>query len=107
MIVVICYNIDGDDMITFGERIKEIRELKGFPQKHVADFLNLQRSNYSKIENNHQNMTHKQLKLFCEFFDVSANYLLGISPGNNKSFTLDKIEDVIKRLDEIKDTMIK
>jgi len=107
MYVVICYNIYGDVMITFGERIKEIRELKGFPQKQVADFLDLQRSNYSKIENNHQNMNNKQLKLFCEFFDISADYLLGISPGNKKTFTLDKIEDVIKRLDEIKDTMIK
>lgn len=105
--MVICYNISGDVMITFGERIKEVREMKGFPQKQVADFLNLQRSNYSKIENNHQNMTHKQLKLFCEFFDVSANYLLGISPGNNKSFTLDSIEEMITRLDEIKNTMIK
>ena len=49
MYVVICYNIYGDVMITFGERIKEIRELKGFPQKQVADFLKLQRSNYSKM----------------------------------------------------------
>ncbi len=106
MYVVICYNIYGDVMITFGEKIKEIRELKGFPQKQVADFLNLQRSNYSKIENNHQNMTHKQLRLFCEFFDVSADYLLGINPGNNKSFTLDGVEGMIKKLDEIKDTLI-
>ena len=94
-------------MITFGERIKEIRESKGFPQKQVADFLKLQRSNYSKIENNHQNMNHKQLKLFCEFFDISADYLLGITPGNKKTFTLDTVEELGKRLEEIKDTMFR
>lgn len=94
-------------MKTFGDRIKEIRETKGFPQKQVADFLGLQRSNYSKIENNHQNMSHKQLKLFCEFFDVSADYILDLSPGNNISFTLDSVDEMIKKLEEIKDAMIK
>ena len=39
-------------MNKFGEKLKEVRSNKGFPQKMVADYLNLHRSNYSKIENN-------------------------------------------------------
>jgi len=94
-------------MKTLGDRLKEIRELRGFPQKQVADFLNIQRPNYSKIENNHQNMSHKQLKLFCEFCDVSADYLLGITINNKKTFTLDTIKDLEERIEYIKDVIKK
>ncbi len=94
-------------MKTLGERLKEIRELRGFPQKQVADFLGVQRPNYSKIENNHQNMNHKQLKMFCDFCDVSADYLLGITTKNKKTFTMDTINDIEKRLDYIKDVIKK
>ena len=92
-------------MKTLGERLKEIRDLRGFPQKQVAAVLGLQRSNYSKIENNHQNMSHKQLKLFCEFCDVSADYLLGITSSNKKTFSLDSLKEIEERLEYIKDVI--
>ena len=93
------------NMKTLGERLKEIRELRSFPQKQVADFLGLQRPNYSKIENNHQNMSHKQLKLFCEFCDVSADYLLGITSNNKKTFSLNSLKEIEERLEYIKDVI--
>lgn len=105
--MVICYNIDGDVMNTFGERLKEIRELKGYPQKQVADHLKMQRSNYSKVENNHQNMSHKQLRLFCELHDVSADYILGLNPNNKKIFMMEDVDDVKYHLEKIKDLMKK
>ena len=93
------------NMKTLGERLKEIRDLRGFPQKQVASFLGLQRPNYSKIENDHQNMNHKQLKLFCEFCDVSADYLLGITTNNKKTISLSTIDEIEERLDYIKDVI--
>ncbi len=92
-------------MKTLGERLKEIRDLRGFPQKQVAAILGLQRPNYSKIENNHQNMSHKQLKMFCEFCDVSADYLLGISVSNKKTIPESTIEEIEERLAYIKDAI--
>lgn len=94
-------------MKTFGERLKEIRELKGYPQKQVADYLDMQRSNYSKIENNHQNMSHKQLRLFCELHDVSSDYVLGLNPSNKKIFMMEDVEDIDHYLNKIKDLMKK
>ncbi|MBU1019860.1 MAG: helix-turn-helix domain-containing protein [Firmicutes bacterium] len=94
-------------MKTFGERLKEIRELKGYPQKHVADYLHMQRSNYSKIENDHQNMSHKQLRLFCELHDVSADYILGLNPTNKKIFMMEDMQDIDNYLNKIKDLMKK
>jgi len=90
-------------MKTLGERLKEIRNLRNFPQKQVADFLGLQRSNYSKIENNHQNMSHKQLRLFCQFCDVSADFLLGITSSNKKTFSINSLKEIDDRLEYIKD----
>ena len=95
------------NMKTLGERLKEIRELRGFPQKQVAAVLGLQRPNYSKIENNHQNMNHKQLKMFCDFCDVSADYLLGITSNSKKTFSLDSIKEIENRLDYIKEAVKK
>ncbi len=92
-------------MKTLGERLKEIRELRNFPQKQVANFLGLQRTNYSKIENNHQNMSHKQLKLFCEFCDVSADYLLGITSNNKKTFSMESLKEIEEKLEYIKDVI--
>jgi len=92
-------------MKTLGERLKEIRDLRGFPQRQVAEVLGLRRPNYSKIENNHQNMSHKQLKMFCEFCDVSADYLLGISVNSKKTIPKSTIDDLTKRLEYIKDAI--
>ena len=94
-------------MNTFGERLKEIRELKGFPQKLVADHLEMQRSNYSKIENNHQNMSHKQLRLFCELHNVSADYILGLHPTNKKIFLMENVDEIGYHLDKLKDLIDK
>jgi len=83
-------------MKTLGEKLKEIRDEKGFPQKQVADLLGVQRPNYSKIENNKQNLTTNQLKLFCEFFDVSADYLLDINIKGGKVLSTSVQEQLIK-----------
>ncbi len=92
-------------MDTIGQRLKEIREKKGFPQKHVAEILGLQRPNYSKIENNKQGMTPQQLKLFCEFFDVSADYILDIRVERKKTISKYEQDAILRQLENIKDTI--
>jgi len=89
-------------MNKFGEKLKEVRINKGFPQKMVADYLNLHRSNYSKIENNVQKMTTNQLKLFCELCDVSADYLLNIKTGNKKTLSKTTIDEINSKMEYIK-----
>ncbi|MEC9485805.1 MAG: helix-turn-helix transcriptional regulator [Candidatus Izemoplasma sp.] len=93
-------------MNDLGERLKQIRNEKGFPQKTVADFLKLNRTNYSKIENNQQKMTTDQLALFCQFFDVSADYILNLRIKHKKVFRLDDINQILKNIKNI-ETIIK
>lgn len=92
-------------MKTIGDRLKEIREEKGFPQKQVADLLGVQRPNYSKIENSKQNLTPKQIKLFCDFFDVSADYILDVRPKNTKTISKFEQDGLLRALEQMKDTI--
>ena len=92
-------------MDTIGQRLKAIREKKGFPQKHVAEILGVQRPNYSKIENNKQGLTTHQIKLFCEFFDISADYILDIEIEKKKTISQYQHDAILRLLDNIKDTI--
>lgn len=104
--MVICYNIHGDTMhMTIGSRIKKIRNDKKLPQKAVADLLGLHRTNYSKVENDVQKLTPEQIKLFCEYFNVSADYLLDIKANNKMTYNLDTIEEADRMIRELSDLL--
>jgi transcriptional regulator with XRE-family HTH domain len=90
-------------MKNIGEKLKEIRESKNFPQKQVAELLGLQRPNYSKIENNKQAISVAQLKVFCDFFDTSADYILDIKQKGNKVISKYEQDFILKYMDQVKD----
>lgn len=92
-------------MKTIGERIKSIRIKKNVSQKEVADFIGIHRPNYSKIENDRQNITPSQLKNLCEFFNVSADYILDIKVDNQKTISSFEYDFIQKALKEIKETL--
>jgi transcriptional regulator with XRE-family HTH domain len=88
------------NMNDVGKKLREIRKRKGFPQKAVAEYIGVRRSNYSRIEHNLQKLTPEQITLFCEFCDVSADYILGIKANHKVTYEEETI-DLIKR--KIKD----
>ncbi|AIO19322.1 Helix-turn-helix domain protein [Candidatus Izimaplasma bacterium HR1] len=94
-------------MNNLGTRLKRIREDKGFPQKLIADHLGLHRSNYSKIESNIQRLTPKQIKLFCEFCDVSADYLLGVESKNKVVISTQDRDELVDKIEYIKSLLNK
>jgi len=88
-------------MKDLGAKLKKIRDEKGFPQKVIAEHLGLHRTNYSRIENNLQKLTPEQIVLFCEFCDVSADYLLGVSANDKVVQNSQTMKDVERKLREI------
>lgn len=92
-------------MKTIGERIKKTRQELNIPQKEIADHIGVQRPNYSKIENDKQNMTPIQLKKLCEYFNVSADYILDINIDKKKTISDYEYEFINKQLDMIKETL--
>lgn len=66
-------------MKTFGEKLKELRQDKGLTQKQAAEELSVTVSTLSHWECNYQEPSFKDLLALCKFYEVSADYLIGLS----------------------------
>ncbi len=77
-IMISCYTYI---MNGFGEKIKELRQLKGWSQKTLAEKIEQAQSAIVYWERNECEPTISSLKRLCEVFDVSADYLLGLTDG--------------------------
>ena len=58
-------------------RMRELRIKKGLTQSHIAEELNVSRSTVASWENGVSEPNGVELRELCEFFTVSADYLLG------------------------------
>ncbi len=66
-------------MQNLGEKLKELRLSKNLTLKQVADAIGLTRNAISNYEANIREPSLSVLKSLCDFFDVSADYLIGRS----------------------------
>lgn len=57
--------------------IVKLRERQGLNQKELAESLNMNRSVLNRIENGTRPVRDDELKIIADYFDVSADYLLG------------------------------
>ena len=57
----------------------ELREQNNLSQKAVADLLGVTRTQVSDIENGKSGTNLDRFYQLCEFYQVSADYLLGIT----------------------------
>ena len=58
-------------------RLKEIRVKRGYTQKDIADLLNISRESYSLYERNRVDPRASTIVKLSEFYNLSADYLLG------------------------------
>lgn len=63
----------------FGNRLRELRINRGEKQPAVAELLYVSVPQISDIENGKKGTTLGKLALICEYYDVSADYLLGLT----------------------------
>ncbi|MBR0270413.1 MAG: helix-turn-helix transcriptional regulator [Methanobrevibacter sp.] len=60
-------------------RLKKLRKLHNFTQKQLADYLEIDQSNFSKIENGKRTLNLTLANKICNLYACSHEYLLGIS----------------------------
>lgn len=65
----------------YGHKFKELREDKDLTQAEVAKRIGTTQQQIYKYEANIQEMTGSRLKEFCQFYGVSADYILGLPKG--------------------------
>ena len=63
------------------ERIKALREDKDLTQAYISSKIEVTRRQYIRYEQGEQEMTVGRLKALCEFYGVSADYVLGLPQG--------------------------
>lgn len=73
---ILCDNLNMD---IFGKRLKEVREAKGLSQIDLAKVLNTSRQNISRWELGQFEPNQETIVTIAKHFDISADYLLGLS----------------------------
>lgn len=63
----------------YGQRIRELRIEKGLTQTQLAEQLGLTQKSVSKYELEQLDLSTELVVKISRFFDVSADYLLGMS----------------------------
>lgn len=63
----------------FKDILRELRTTAGLTQQELSDKLNVTHSTISKYERGDLEPNNTSLKRLADFFDVSADYLLGLS----------------------------
>lgn len=60
-------------------RLKHLRSMKNITLRDLSEKVNISYVTLSRYENNIQQMTDENLIALSKFFDVSTDYLLGLS----------------------------
>ncbi len=71
--------------MTFGERLTQLRKENGYAtRKSFAEKLNIPETTLRNYENDDREAGHTFLKQMSDFFDVSCDYLLGLTSEKDK-----------------------
>ena len=70
-------------MVHLGERLAELREMFGLTQQELSAKLHVSNSSISAYEKNTRDPSVSLLIAMAEYFDVSTDYLLGLSKYNH------------------------
>ena len=63
----------------FGDRLRELRKAAGMKQQELANLLEVTTTQVSDMERGNTTTSMARLYQLCEYFHVSADYLLGFT----------------------------
>ena len=66
-------------MELFSNRLKELRVNANYTQQQIAEMLGMKQQSYTRYENNTGEPNLDTVVKLCKIFEVSSDYLLGIS----------------------------
>lgn len=61
------------------QRMRDLREDSDRTQQNIADYLGTSQTMYARYERGANELPIRHLISLCELYDVSADYLLGLS----------------------------
>lgn len=100
-------DINENTQQTLHTKLKELRMGKKLKQGEVADYLGISRQHYSSTERGGYALTLKNILKLSSLYNVSIDYLLGLTEWNHKPPKMSATEvAVIKVMQEINDENI-
>ncbi len=66
------------------KRIRDLREDNDKTQQEIAEYLGTSQTMYARYERGANEMPIRHLIALCKFYNVSADYILGIDKEQNK-----------------------
>lgn len=66
------------DSLEYFEIIRALREDKDLTQQQIAEVLEIKQASYSQYELNKRELHIRFLKRLCEYYGVSADYILNL-----------------------------
>lgn len=63
----------------YAERIRELRQDNDYTQQKIAGILGVAQTTYSQYELEKRPMPIEYLVALCKFYNVSADYMLGLT----------------------------
>ena len=63
------------------EVLRGLREDRDLTQKEIADYLKIGRTMYRRYETGITEIPVRHLKSLCQFYGISADYILGLPDG--------------------------
>ena len=67
-------------MLTYMEKLRGLREDNDLTQAQIAEILKTSQTMYARYERGANELPIRHLIALCQFYNVSADYLLGTSP---------------------------
>jgi transcriptional regulator with XRE-family HTH domain len=65
--------------MTYIKRIRDLREDNDKTQQEVADYLGTSQTMYARYERGANELPIRHLIALCKYYNVSADYILGLS----------------------------
>ncbi len=69
-------------VMDYRQRLKEVREDRDFTQAQIGAVINKSQQGYNHIEAGRAELKIDDLKKLCEFYNLSADYLVGLTDEN-------------------------
>ena len=61
----------------YRRRLREIREDRDYSQEEIGKLIHKSQQGYSHIENGRAELKIEDLKILCDFYNLSADYMIG------------------------------
>lgn len=93
-------------MTEFKDRLREIRKKNNISQAKLGEFLNYRYSTISNYESGRNEPSYDDLIKIAKFFDVSADYLLGLT-ARKKYIEPEVVMAKVKEMESTTKTLLK